>query len=101
MLLWKQVTFWLFNIERNISIGKKTKDGEHLFKAIGDRFWLTSESYSWFNKVVHGQPSIKRTSKKGKWYVNKSRLDIEFVKKITLEIVIGQKMKEEGLDQNY
>ena len=91
----------MFNIERNISIGKKTKDGEILFKAIGDRFWLTSKSYSWFNKDVHGQLSIKRTSKKGKLYVKKSRLDVEFVKKITLEIVIGQKMKEEGLDQNY
>ena len=77
------------------------KDGEILFIAIGDRFWLTSKSYSWFNKDVHGQLSIKRTSKKGKLYINKSRLDVEFVKKITLEIVIGQKMKEEGLDQNY
>ena len=42
---------------------KKTEDGENLFfKAIGNRFWLTSKSYLWFNKVVHGQPSIKRTS---------------------------------------
>ena len=82
--------------------GKKTKDGENLFfKALANRFWLTSKSYSWFNKVVHGQPSIKRTSWKGKWYVTKSRLDVEFVKKITLEMVIGQQMKEEGLDQNY
>ena len=28
-------------------------------------------------------------------------LDVEFVKKITLELVIGQQMKEEGHDQNY
>ena len=42
---------------------KKTEDGENLFfKALDNRFWLTSKSYSWFNKVVHGQPSIKRTS---------------------------------------
>ena len=40
---------------------KKTEDGENLFfKVLGNRFWLTSKSYSWFNKVVHGRPSIKR-----------------------------------------
>ena len=42
---------------------KRIEDSEHLFfKALDNRFWLTSKSYSWFNKVVHGQPSIKRTS---------------------------------------
>ena len=30
-----------------------------------------------------------------------SRLDIQFVKKIPSEMVIGQQMKEEGHDQNY
>ena len=30
----------------------------------------------------------------------KSRLDVQFVKKILLEMVIGQQMKEEGYDQN-
>ena len=30
----------------------------------------------------------------------KSRLDVQFVKKIPLEMVIGQQMKEEGYDQN-
>ena len=39
------------------------KNGEKLFfKALVNRFWLTSKSYSWFSKVVYGQPSIKRTS---------------------------------------
>ena len=33
-------------------------------------------------------------------YITKSRLDLQFVKKILLEIVIGQRMKEEGYDQN-
>ena len=33
-------------------------------------------------------------------YVTKSRLDVQFVEKITLEIVIDQQMKEEGYDQN-
>ena len=81
---------------------KKTEDGKNLFfKALAKRFWLTSKSYSWFSKVVYGRPSIKRTSSKGKWYVNKSRLDEEFVNKITLEIVIGQQMKEEEHDQNH
>ena len=49
--------------EKHVNWRKKTKDGENLFfKALANRFWLTSKSYSWFNKVVHGQPSIKRTS---------------------------------------
>ena len=33
-------------------------------------------------------------------YITKSRLDVQFVKKIPLEIVIGQQMKEKGYDQN-
>ena len=31
----------------------------------------------------------------------KSRLDVKCFKKITLEMVIHQQMREEGLDQNY
>ena len=30
-----------------------------------------------------------------------SRLDVQFVKNISLEMVIGQQMKEEGRGQNY
>ena len=42
---------------------KKAEDGENLFfKAVANRFWLTWKTCSWFNKVVHGRPSIKRTS---------------------------------------
>ena len=33
-------------------------------------------------------------------YIIKSRLEVQFVKKISLEMVIGQQMKEEGYDQN-
>ena len=33
-------------------------------------------------------------------YITKSRLDVLFVEKIPLEMVIGQQMKEEGNDQN-
>ena len=29
-------------------------------------------------------------------YITKSRLDVQFVKRIPLEMVIGQQMKEEG-----
>ena len=32
--------------------------------------------------------------------ITKSRLDLQFVKKIRLEMIIGQEMKEEGYDQN-
>ena len=41
------------------------------------------------------------------WYVillhdaTKSRLDVQFVKKISLEMVIDQQMKEEGYHQDY
>ena len=38
---------------------KKTEDGKNLFfKALATRFWLTSKNCSWFNKVVHGRPSM-------------------------------------------
>ena len=98
MLLWNQEIPWLFDVEKR----KKTEDGENLFyKALANRFWLTSKSCSWFNKVVHGRPSTKWTSGKDKWYVTKSRLYVEFVKKTPLEMVIGQQMKKEGHDQNY
>ena len=33
-------------------------------------------------------------------YITKSRLDVQFVKKILMEMVIGQQMKEDGYDQN-
>ena len=33
-------------------------------------------------------------------YISKSRLDVQFVKKVHLEMVIGQQMKEEMYDQN-
>ena len=53
----------LFGVERNISIGRKTEDGENLFfKALANRFWFISKICSWFNKAVHGRPSIKWTS---------------------------------------
>ena len=32
-------------------------------------------------------------------YITKSRLDVQFVQKISLEMIIGQQMKEEGYDQ--
>ena len=85
-----------------MSIGNKTEDGENLFSiALANRFWITSKSYSWFNNVVYGRPSVKQTLWKSTWSVTKSRLDVEFVKTIALEMVIGQQIKEEGLDENY
>ena len=33
-------------------------------------------------------------------YITKSRLDVQFVKKIASEMVIVQQMQEKGLDQN-
>ena len=37
----------------------------YFLKLPANRFWLTSKSCSWFNKVVYGRPSIKWTSWKG------------------------------------
>ena len=34
------------------------------------------------------------------WYVTKSRWDVQFVKKISLEMVIDKLMKEEEYNQN-
>ena len=48
LLLWKQENPWLFDVQRR----KKTEDGEILFfKALANRFWLTS-------KVVHGSTKL-------------------------------------------
>ena len=50
--------------ERKMFKGKfLEEDGENVFfKALATRFRLTSKSCSWFNKVVHGESSIKWTS---------------------------------------
>ena len=65
-LLWKKEIPGLFDAKRNVSIGKKTEDGEDFFfKALADRFWLILKSSLWCNKVDHGQPSIKWISWKG------------------------------------
>ena len=34
-------------------------------------------------------------------YITKSRLDVQFVKRIPLEMVVSQQMKEEGKYQYY
>ena len=55
MLLRKQEILYMFNVARDMSVGKKIEDGEKkFFKALANRFWLTSKSCSWFNKIVHG-----------------------------------------------
>ena len=42
---------------------EKTDDYENVFfKALANRFWLTLKSCSWFNKVIHDQPSIRWAS---------------------------------------
>ena len=54
--------------------------------------------------AIHGRPSTKWTSWKDNdmfyMFTIKSRLDAQFVKKVPLEMVIGQQIKEEGYDQN-
>ena len=31
MLLWKQEIIWMSEVEKKVSIGKKTEDGENIF----------------------------------------------------------------------
>ena len=48
-------------------------------------------------KVVHGSTKLFMAD----LLKSNGILDVKFVKKITLEMVIGQQMKEEGLDRNH
>ena len=58
---------------------EKTEDGEKVFfKALTNRFWLTSKSCSWFNKVFHGRPSTKWAS----WIGNDMSLKVDKMKKL-------------------
>ena len=75
---------WLFDVDRE---KKNRRWWKCIFKALANRFWLTSKSCLWFNKVVYGRPSIKWTSSKGNDMLLK--VDIQFVKEIPLEMVIG------------
>ena len=78
--IWRQEIPSLFDIERNVSIGKKNSMVKICFlKLLANRFWLTSQSCSWFNKVIYGRPSIKWTSWKGNDRFTSSRLDVQLV----------------------
>ena len=76
--LYERKNFLGCSIKRETGqLEKKTKDGKNLFKkALVNGFWLTSESCSWFYKVV-----------------TKIVLDVQFVKKVHLEMVIGQQSR--------
>ena len=76
--LYERKNFLGCSIKRETGqLEKKTKDGKNLFKkALVNGFWLTSESCSWFYKVV-----------------TKIVLDVQFVKKVPLEMVIGQQSR--------
>ena len=52
-----------------------------------------------YQKVAHGRP-FKGNNVILLCYIIKNRLDIQFVKQILLEMVIGKQMKGEGYDQN-
>ena len=61
---------WFFDVERNVSIKKKRENGENIFfKALANRFSLTSKLISWVKEQEQQHrlwtPSIKWTSRKG------------------------------------
>ena len=56
--------------------------------------------YSYFYENIKKFLGLFDVEKKKIEDGKKSRLDVQFVKKIPLKMVIGQQMKEEGYDQN-
>ena len=56
--------------------------------------------YSYFYESIKKFLGLFDVEKKKTEDGKKSRLDVQFVKKIPLKMVIGQQMKEEGYDQN-
>ena len=56
--------------------------------------------YSYFYENIKKFLGLFDVEKKKTEDGKKSRLDVQFVKKIPLKMVIGQQMKEEGYDQN-
>ena len=76
---------------------KKTEDGENVF------LMLLLKIFCLHQKVVYGWPSIKWTSWNGNFILYNVillKVEVQFVRKILLEMVIGQQMKEEVYDQN-
>lgn len=70
---------------------KETEESENN-EALANRFRLILKvnPCQRTKQVIYGWPSIKWT-----WsYVTKSRLDVQFIKKISLVMVFGQQTKE-------
>ena len=76
--------------------GKKQKIVKmYFFKALAKMFLFIWKSCSW--PTFYQMDFLMIFSI---YYITKSRLDVQFVKKIPLGMVIGQQMEEEGYDQN-
>ena len=82
MLSRNQEIPWLLDLERNVSIKKRK-----VVKISFLKLFLIDFVNIDYNKRQR--------------YAVKRRLDVEFVKKITLEMVIGQQMAEERHHQNH
>ena len=97
LLLWKQEFPSLFDIQRNVSIDKKTRLRKFYFlKLPANRFWLTTKSCSWFNKAVYVPPSMSALHEKIMIFLLKV-VDVQLVKNIPSEMVIDQQMKKKGM----
>ena len=70
----------------------------YIFKALTSLFSLTSKL---IRRMKKQESCLWRPNGLHEKVVTKSKLDIHFVRKIPLAIVIGQQMKEEGQGQNY
>ena len=65
----------------------------YFFKALVKNFLLTWKSCSW--PTFHQMDFMKKIMICSIFYITKSRLDVQFGKKIPLEMFIGQQMKAE------
>ena len=70
----------------------------YFFKALAKNFVVNMEKLFMADLLpngLHGKVMICSIC-----YITKSRLNVKFVKKIPVEMLIGLQIKEEGYDQN-
>ena len=85
-----------------MSIGEN-QDGEHsFFKASSWKILVNIKKLFMFQQSCLWTTFYQMDfMKKANNMFGQSRLDVQFVKNISLEMAIGQQMIEEGHDQNY
>ena len=70
------------------------------FKTLAKIFFVNIKKLFMANLLLHGLYEKVMICYILLCHITKSRFDVQFIKKIPLEMVIGQQMTEEGYDQN-